>query len=72
MISTKMQQIMNFLLENNEIAFKDQKIYKNCHQFKLNMFLLCQCQLVRKVDFKYSITWRGRKLITQINEIGID
>jgi len=72
MISMKMQQIMFFLLENDGITFKDQTIYKNKRQFKLNMFLLIQVGLVKKNNFAYSITWKGRKLAEQLQLIGID
>lgn len=72
MISLKMQQLMNFLLENDGIQFKDQKIYKSKRQFKLNMFLLMQCGLVKRNSFKYSLAWRGRTLIELLNKIGID
>lgn len=72
MISMKMQQIMIFLLENEGISFKDQTIYKSKRNFKLNMFLLSQVGLIKKNNFSYSLTWRGRKLTEQLQEIGID
>jgi len=72
MISMKMQQIMIFMLENDGIAFKDQKIYKSQRNFKLNMFLLKDVGLIRRNEFSYSLTWRGRKLSEQLKEIGID